>query len=208
MEALCEHFARDALSMDEFERRLDRAHRVDSAEELRSLLSDLPRGGAELSPPPDSAGVPASRPPAEVRPDEVQKRRAVVALFGGNSRRGRWVPARKTLSLALMGGVVLDFREARLPPGVTEVRVLAVMGGVEIVVAPGTWVESDGLAIMGGFENLDEHPVRPDPGDPVIRVRGLAIMGSVEVTVRHPGEDRHEARRRRKAERSRRITDG
>lgn len=200
VEVLCEHFARDALGMDEFERRIDRAHRARTMEELRDLLADLPgqagaveRAGGESGPaPPGPGSISVERAPA---------RRTILAVCGGNSRRGRWVPARRTLSIAVCGGIDLDFREAHLAPGVTEVNALAVMGGIEVVVPPGTYVESDGLAIMGGFENVDEHAVAPGPDDPVIRVRGLAVMGSVEVTVRHPGESREEARRRRRSER-------
>ena len=56
IDALCEHFANDVLELDEFERRIDQANRVESAEELRSLLSDLPTAGAVV--PYDTAPLP------------------------------------------------------------------------------------------------------------------------------------------------------
>jgi predicted membrane protein len=52
-----------------------------------------------------------------------------------------------------MGGSELDFREAVMGPGVTELQIFAVCGGVEVVVPPGLNVESHGIAIMGGFEH-------------------------------------------------------
>lgn len=189
--------------MDELERRLDRVHRSTALDELRELLVDLPGGAGALEPSRSDGPADSRMPDGKdgALPTAPTRRRTVLAVCGGNSRRGRWVPARKTLSVALCGGIELDFREARLAPGVTEVNALAVMGGVDIVVSPGTYVESDGVAILGGFENTDEHAVDPGPEDPVIRVRGLAVMGGVEVSVRHPGETRHEARRRRREER-------
>jgi hypothetical protein len=50
----------------------------------------------------------------------------------------------------------------------------------------------------------------PDPHAPTLRITGLACMGGVTVTVRHPGETAGDARRRRKLERQdqRRITRG
>ena len=44
IDALCEHFANDALSVEEFERRVDAAHKAESSTELAKLLEDLPTG--------------------------------------------------------------------------------------------------------------------------------------------------------------------
>ena len=45
IDALCEHFANDAMTVEEFERRVDTAHGAATVEELRELLRDLPGGG-------------------------------------------------------------------------------------------------------------------------------------------------------------------
>ena len=120
--------------------------------------------------------------------------------MGGASRRGAWTPARHNFGLAIMGGTELDFREAILGPGVTEVRVLAVWGGVEIIVPPGMNVETHGIGIMGGFDHFTERATT-DPDAPTLRITGFACMGGVEVTQRYPGESSREARRRRRDER-------
>ena len=44
IDALCEHFANDALSVEEFERRVEQAHKAGSTDDLRRLLQDLPSG--------------------------------------------------------------------------------------------------------------------------------------------------------------------
>jgi len=210
IDALCEHFANDALSVEEFERRVDEAHKAESTEDLRELLSDLPSGSlpatgneslsTELGPP--AASVPASR---------VKERGFMVAALGGVERKGRWIPARQNYAFAVMGGVVLDFREALLPAGPTEVWIFAAMGGAEIIVPPGLAVESDGVAILGGFEHAEETPLNPDPDAPLLRLRGFAIMGGVDVKIMNPGETAREAKRRRrfeKRERRKRLKGG
>ena len=80
----------------------------------------------------------------------------MVAALGGVERKGRWIPARQNYAVSVMGGVSLDFREALLPPGETEVLVFTAMGGAEIIVPPGLAVESDGMAILGGFEHRED----------------------------------------------------
>jgi hypothetical protein len=110
-----------------------------------------------------------------------------------------------------MGGVKLDFREALLPPGETEVWVFTTMGGVEIIVPPGLGVESNGIAILGSFEHREDIVMNPDPDAPFLRIKGLCLMGGVEVSIRLPGETPREAKRRRrlaKKEQRKRLKDG
>ena len=44
IDTLMEHFANDVLTVEEFERRVSLAHKAESLDELRELLTDLPSG--------------------------------------------------------------------------------------------------------------------------------------------------------------------
>lgn len=198
IDALCEHFANDVLSVEEFERRVDMAHKAESDADLRKLLIDLPTGDLPIRRDEVSLIHPA-RAEATVPASRVKEKGFMVAALGGVERKGRWIPARQNYSIAVMGGVSLDFREALLPPGETEVWIFTLMGGAEIIVPPGLTVESDGVAILGGFEHREEASVSEDPNAPILRVRGLAVMGGVEVSIRYPGESDRDAKRRLKA---------
>jgi hypothetical protein len=187
---LTEAFAHDVLEMDEFERRLSIAHRTNSTEELATLTADLQDEAA--------TATTALAVPAPVSPASVRQSQRLLLIMGGTSRRGQWTPARKLRIIALMGGADLDFREAALAPGVTEVHITAVMGGVNIVVPPHLAVEMDGSAILGGFEHSDRAPLDPDPERPVLRVYGLAVMGGVNIETRLLGESERDAHRRRR----------
>jgi len=195
VDALCEHFANDVMGVEEFERRVDAAHRAGTVDELKELLRDLP-GGNLPAPVAKGAAPEASRRYGVTSAAHVKEREIVVAILGGATRRGRWSPARKNFAFAVMGGTELDFREAMLGPGVTEVQVFAMWGGVQIIVPPGMNVESHGIGILGGFEHFTD--VAPDPDAPTLRVTGFACMGGVEVTQRYPGESNRDARRRRR----------
>lgn len=192
---LTEHFAVDNLSVEALEERLDRAHSAATLDELRSLVSDLPvlyEGGAAV------AGPRTYVSPATGT--HVAERQFIVGIMGGAEKKGVWTPARETVVIAFMGGAELDFREARMPPGVTEINIFAVMGGAEIIVPPGVHVDLNGFAIMGGFGQSGYAPPPTDPNAPVLRIGGFACMGGVEVNVRYPGERPGEARKRVKQE--------
>jgi len=207
IDALCEHFANDAMPVEEFERRVDVAHKAASVDELRELLRDLPGGGLPV--PVGSTGAPVGsaspRGYSVIPSDRVKDNSYAIAIMGGSSRTGRWAPARMNQVIAIMGGAELDFREAVLGPGVTEVRIFAFWGGVEIIVPPSLNVESHGIGIMGGFDHNAKYMDDPDPTAPTLRVSGVALMGGVEVTVRHAGESARDARQRRRHERRERL---
>lgn len=202
IDALMEHFANDAMDVDEFERRVGMAHSAETADELKELLKDLP-GGGELPVAREKVtgdDLARTREYSITSSDQVEDKQYVVACLGGTSRRGRWTPARKNFAIAVMGGAELDFREAVFGPGVTEVQVWAMWGGVDIIVPPGLNVESRGIALLGGFDHSADTPSSADPSQPTLRITGVAMMAGVDVSVRYPGESARDARRRRRQE--------
>jgi Domain of unknown function (DUF1707)/Cell wall-active antibiotics response 4TMS YvqF len=190
--ALSEHFAQDALDVEEFERRVTLAHQAESPTELAALVADLPVLADVPTPAPRAALVPA----ADVRPAQT-----VFGLMSSTERRVPWLVPRRMRVRGTMSSIVLDFRDARLPAGPVDIQIRAVMSSVEILVPPGLAVDASGVAIMGSFEHADRAPAHPDPDAPLLRVNGLVFMGSVEIKMRLPGESEGAAHRRLKDER-------
>jgi hypothetical protein len=205
IDALCRRFADDTLSMAQLERRLERARAARTREELRGLLSDLParptvpaRGDTTVGSPARAAAGSGQRvsrhPDPRTRPTrrpagsegEVRTSSAVaLAVLGGTRRAGKWSPPESMLALAVMGGVELDFREAVLEPGsVTTITCFAFWGGIDITVPPEVRLDTDGFALLGGFDQSGDAWAEPAEGAPTIRVNGFALMGGVDVKVR------------------------
>ena len=200
IDVLCQHFATETLDNDEFERRVELAHRVDTVHELRRLVADLPALGT-ISGSSQRAAPTHGLRGATADPKLVSDTQIAVGVMSGSSRKGIWIPPRHLWSVAVMGGVDLDFREARMGPGITEISAFALMGGVEIILPPDLQVECSGIGIMGGFDCSDEVRQSSDPDSPILKINGLAIMGGVDITVREPGETALDAWRRRRAAR-------
>lgn len=218
IDILCEAFADDELRVEEFERRVDAAHRATTAGELQELLTGLRAAVATTGRDEGDGGqttvlssatvTPAvAGRNATVRVDEVRSWGLSAGILGASNRRGHWTAARRNVVVGVMGGCTLDFRDAVMPPGVTDVQAFAFCGGVEVIVPPWMRVESSGIGLMGGFEhNHDAPQPMSDPLAPVLRVSGFALMGGVEVKVRLPGESNREAKRRlRERRRARRA---
>jgi len=162
VQQLADDFAADRLSLEDYEQRVQRALRVVSRYDLAMIRSDLPT-------------MPSEGPVVNAARHDVRGLN-LLAIMGGVTRRGRWVVPPRMQVWAVMGGVTLDLRDAQFTAAVTEIRILAVMGGVQIRVPPGVRLETDGVAIMGGF---DDNPGVFRSDSPVVRVTGFAFMGGV-----------------------------
>ena len=161
------------LTLEELADRVEQADAARTWGELEALTADLPA----------STGIAASVPDAARK-----ERRWIVAIMGGEQRKGRWRPARRTNAIAVMGGIDIDLREAELADG-AEILAIPFMGAVSVVVPEGVSVEMSGFALMGGNSGPDDK-VLPLPNSPIVRVRAFSLMGGVVV-------ERKPARRRR-----------
>ncbi len=191
---LSECFARDILTVEDFERRAELVHGARTMADLGTAIEGVRSGDL-----PARAGA-AAGAAAQVRPRDHS-----VAVFAETKREGQWIPARRNTAVAVMGSAVIDLREALLGPEQTVVSAIAFMGGVEVIVPPGVRVECSGSAVFGAFEQRREFtPFAGGLDAPLVRVEGFAMFGSVEIEHRRPGESRREARRRRKREKKER----
>ncbi|MEV6110437.1 DUF1707 domain-containing protein [Streptomyces sp. NPDC051940] len=177
---LREALAEGRLSMDEFEERLESAYQAKTYGELEPLTGDLPVPAAAPAPVPlRKAGPEGSVWPGRIggRPSSTTG----IGILGGFQRRGRWTAPKLFTAVAVMGGGEIDLRDADFEAPEVEIRVVAVMGGVNIVVPPEIEVEVRGLGIMGGFDQ-SHTGTRGAPGAPRVVVTGFAFWGGVGVS--------------------------
>jgi class 3 adenylate cyclase len=113
--------------------------------------------------------------------------RWILGIMSGARRRGRWRVAPRTTAIAFWGEVRLDLRSAVVEHPVVELRVWAIMGGVEITVPDGIPVEISGLVLMGGTANrVKDMPALA--GAPLVQVKVRGLWGGVQVRSRPMGE--------------------
>jgi hypothetical protein len=101
----------------------------------------------------------------------------IVAVLGGFERRLVSRDFRGGEITAIMGGCMLDLRDAAIVREAT-IDVFTIWGGINIRV-PADWtVVLNGTPVMGGFA---EKTATPPDGSKRLVIRGYAIMGGVEV---------------------------
>ena len=126
----------------------------------------------------------AMRSPQTDSPDASGDDSAHVSAFAmmGATRRRAYSQALVSADVtAVMAGSQLDLREAQLAGPSMIVDVLAMWGGAEIFVPVGWRVLVETSPIMGGVEDRTLPPETSGPA-PTVILRGLVIMGGVEVS--------------------------
>ena len=188
VQLLCRQFALDRISEQELETRLDAAYRARSSDELNALVASLPPVPMSTY---ERAPVTISQR-QHVPPEE----RHVYSIFSSVKKRGDWEPGEEVHATTIFGELVLDFREARLRPGLTTVHISAVFGTAKIIVPPGLHIECDGSAFMGEFTQKTSLAADPGADAPTLRIVGNAFMANVDVRMRLPDETALQALKR------------
>lgn len=180
-EVMSTAFAEGRLSREEYDERLDALLRAKTFDDLVGLTRDLV-----------VVGTPAPAAPAEQTGYAVEHGTPsgdidrMVGIFGAAERKGRWRIRSRTESYALFGGVDLDLREAVFESQVVEISGFWCFGGMDIKVPAGVEVRDQTSGIFGGTDIRDLG--EPQPGAPVIVLKGVSLFGGV--SVKGPKPDR------------------
>ena len=166
-------FAEGRLDDTEFDVRTRAALTACTHADLEVLLADLPAQTAATAATPAVLG----RGPG----------RFAIALKSSVRRAGRWRVPERYMTVVYKGGGWLDLRAAELNGPVTTFVAVAYKSRVTILVPPSVRVEMTGFGVTQGQDDEEDADYRLPADAPVIRVRGIAYKGTVEIATRPPG---------------------
>lgn len=174
-EVMSTAFAEGRLGREEYDERLDALLRAKTFDDLVGLTRDLVVVGtpAPSTPPAErqSYAVDTTTPTGEID--------RMVGIFGGAERKGKWRVRSHTQAYALFGGIDLDLRDAVFESQVVEISGFWCFGGMDIKVPAGVEVRDQISGVFGGTDIRDLG--EPQPGAPVIVLKGMALFGGIAV---------------------------
>jgi len=189
-EVLREAAGEGRIDLDELDERLGATYAARTYADLVPITLDLPAATTAQLPTRPAA------PPAPVVPGPAEERH--LAILGGLDRKGVWVVPQHLTVTAFLGGADLDLRQAQFAAREVTITVNAFMGGADIKVNPQTHVIMEGVGILGGYSGpSDDVPAELTVDSPVVRIRGVAVMGGVSVTRKPVRGSRRAVRRPR-----------
>lgn len=167
-------YAEGRLTREEHDERLDQVLRARTFDDLIPITHDLVAVGPSM---------PAAQPErtdftidTTRHGDDTDR---MIGVFGGVTRTGKWRIKKRTQCLALFGGMDLDLREAIFEAPVVQISGIWCFGGLDIKVPVGIEVRDQTAGIFGGTDVRDVG--EPQPGAPVLVIKGLSLFGGVSV---------------------------
>ena len=143
-----------------------------------------------------------AKPSSSTLAERYEHAETVYSVLGSAARRGPWKPPETMRAVSVLGSIVLDYREADLPLGVTEVDCQVFLGSLEIVVPSDVDVELTGSVFLGSVETksgkgrrhwllrardrlVGQEPRQAEDYErPLLSVDCSGVIGSVKVKLR------------------------
>jgi DUF1707 SHOCT-like domain len=162
VEWLRDHLLAGRLTLEEFSERVDQAYAARIRADLQQLRLGLP----------SPEQLPGAR-------SDRRATRLTGALFGKVVKRGRIKLRRWTVAGGAFCDVDLDLRQAEIQAQRTKLVVFVGLGNVDVYVPENVNVTVSGVTIGGHRREWGEDIGRH--GAPVISVRAISLLGTVDV---------------------------
>lgn len=177
IDQLIMNYGHGQISLEAFERRLDRAYESQDHQTLAELTADLTLDidKAYIEKKKQEMGVHYDTEP----PEDIDY---VVNIFGGSNRSGAWSVPREMVVFSIFGGGEIDFSEARFSPAGVKVKIYCIFGGISIVVPKEVNTRCKAICIFGGIDNRGSSEA--SAGAPTVSVEGLVLFGGAEIKVK------------------------
>jgi len=159
--------AEGRLTAGERDQRIATARLAETFDDLVPLTRDL------VGPAPARPAVTYDASNATETADQI------VAIFAGASRKHAWRVRKHTSILTVFGGAEIDLTQAIFEARDVEITVFCLFGGIDITVPPGTDVNNQVMAVLGGSDVGRLAP--PDPSAPRITVKGFVGFGGLDI---------------------------
>ena len=165
--ALTRAFEQGALTVDEYDERLELAASARNPAELTVLVRDVPVSAALTTQAVGGADI-----------------ETVNRTFGRENRQGAWRVAKRTYVRSVLGHVRLDLGQAVWPSDTIEVICTPIFGEVLVRIPPDTEVRINATVFLGSIDNR----LQPTGAakTKLLTVGGRAIFGSIRLETAYP----------------------
>ena len=170
-EILSEAFARDLITMEEFEKRLSAVDAAGSNRDLQNELKDLPENILQYQ-------------KQEEYPQNKSPKKSVLVL-SSKSIRGAKLKKKNSNSVLVLAEQKMDYTKTLLEPGVYYINTNAILSTLHIIVPENYAVTVEMETILSEIKEDDTR--MPGPGVPEIIVRGKVVLGEVKIKKKGSG---------------------
>jgi hypothetical protein len=108
-----------------------------------------------------------------------------VAVFGGGDRIIASQQFKGGKITYIFGGSKLDFTQAKLAPGRSQLDMTMIFGGTKLIIPEGWDVKIEINSVFGGFSDKRVKSIVVTESDRTLVLTGVALFGGGEITNYH-----------------------
>ena len=168
---LSDAYARDLLTMREFELRMEAVYRADIMADLARLTADLPQTGNSVAQ--QASGMVGGA------------RQSLSATFSSVADVHITVMPTLFELRARFGSIQLDLRHTMFQPGVTEIHIDATAGNIALILPAHLVIERHAEFTLSSYsvKNKGSKPAQLflHPDAPIVRLTGQIFMSTIEI---------------------------
>jgi hypothetical protein len=189
---LCSAQARDVISFEAFEDRLERLKLAPNRATVEAIVADL----IETNPYPGPLEVTSTVPPAGTgdhtavafspAPFEPAESLRIGTVLGSTKRGGSWTVPLHLDVMVLLGELTIDLRDAVFGSDVLDIDVNVKLGSLSLIVPAGAQVENEVHETMSSSTYSARSARGASPIGLLIRLQGRVFMGSIDVKEKPP----------------------
>lgn len=177
VDQLTMNYGHGELSLEAFEKRLDKAMDSNSHEELASLTEDLTLEVDQTF----------NQQKEKELGQRVDRNNAidfeqVTQVLSSNTRSGKWRVAKETRFYSLFSSGGVDLTEATFTHNTVHIKVFSLFSSIDILIPENINVVCKASCIASNFENQSSSITEGNP--PTVVVEGLSIFSSLEVKLK------------------------
>ena len=171
------NYSHGELSLEAFERRLDKALDAETHNELLSLTADL-----ELVVDPEFREHKKREFSFMVDSQGAMEEQKIFSVFGNSKRENAWNVPMDIQMINVFGNTTLDFTEAKFTSMTTYIHVVSVFGAGILYVPEGIKVISNVSCVFGDVK--DKRPFANGVDVPTIVLGGFVLFSDVKIKLK------------------------
>ncbi len=180
---LCQAQVDGLLSPHAFEERYALVLEAPSVAAVEAIMADLDHDAPGFLAPAEPEDLAAG---SDLAPVSIR----IPAVLGSTTRAGPWNVPDEIKVLVVLGKLVLDFRDASFVGDTVEIDASVTLGGLEVIVPPGTQVEIECREVLSSSSHKRHRRSAAPPNGLLVVVQGQLFMSELEIKEKPPtGED-------------------
>ncbi len=175
LEKLNDAFSNGYLEMEDYESRVELAHKAASIEELQKVVYDFPGSNMQStqSQPPSTH---SHRSPLNIN---IDMQDTVFTVLGDNTFNGVDLPSDNLNIVNILGETKIDLTSENYTKNIFEINVFSMLGSLKIYAPDNLKVKSQALGVLGSINN--SNPPIDSRQEKILIIKGVCILGEIKV---------------------------